>query len=187
MRLILTRIPRGPRKVHASPGAAKSARIPRGPSRIPTSTSTFQVIMMWRKEAPNLMDLMGGCVVVVTTAAKGEIHGGCTLAEDAVMLLGQSVQGVYVFRGLRAVAWITMVKALQASPNKVRQAVDRAERVAARLTRMGMAAPSPSHRAAGGRRARSAGGAVQGVRVPDRRWRVAASRVPGAGGGRGRS
>ena len=44
-------------------------------------TGTFQVTMMMRKDAPNLMDLMGGCVVV---AAKGEIQGGCTLAEDVV-------------------------------------------------------------------------------------------------------
>ena len=46
---------------------------------IEMATGTFQVTMRWRKEAPNLMDLMGECVVVVTTAAKGEIHGGCTL------------------------------------------------------------------------------------------------------------
>ena len=52
------------------------------------ATGTFKVTMMVGKDAQNLMDLMGGCVVLVATAAKSEIHGGCTLAEDVVMLLG---------------------------------------------------------------------------------------------------
>ena len=59
-----------------------------GDAPMEMATGTFQVTMMWRRETPNMMDLMGGWVVVVTMAVKGEIHGGCTLAEDAVMLLG---------------------------------------------------------------------------------------------------
>ena len=66
--------------------------------------------MMMGTDAPNLTDLMGGCVVVLATAAKGEIHGGCTLAEDVVILLGQSAQGIYVLRGLWAAAWVRVVK-----------------------------------------------------------------------------
>ena len=42
-------------------------------------------------------------------------------------------------------AWVKVVKALQASPKKVRLAVDRAEQVAGRLARRGAAAPSPPH------------------------------------------
>jgi hypothetical protein len=62
----------------------------------------FAVTMTMGTNAPNLTDLMGGCVVVVAAAAEREVHRGCTLAEDAVMLLGQSAQGIYVLRGLRA-------------------------------------------------------------------------------------
>ena len=40
------------------------------------ASGAFLVTMMMGKDAPNLTDLMGGCVVVVEAAAKGEIHGG---------------------------------------------------------------------------------------------------------------
>ena len=83
---------------------------------------------------------------MVTMAVKGEVHGGCVMGEDAVMLLGQSALGVYVLRGIRAQAWVAMVKALRASPQKVAQAVDRAERIAARMTRMRTSAPRPRRR-----------------------------------------
>ena len=65
------------------------------------------------------------------------------------MLLGQSAQGIYVLRRLRVAAWVTVVKALQASPNKGWLAVNRAERVAGRLARRGTAAPSPPAQAPG--------------------------------------
>ena len=72
---------------------------------------------------------------MVTTAVKGDVHGGFVMGENAVMLLGQSASGIYVLRGITALVWFDMVKALNASPHKVAQAVNRAERVAARLSR----------------------------------------------------
>ena len=42
---------------------------------------------------PGLTDLMGGCGVVLTTARKGDTHGGCVMGEDTVLLLGQSAGG----------------------------------------------------------------------------------------------
>ena len=40
------------------------------------SFGTFTVTMMWQSTMPDLTDLMGGCVVVVTIARKGDTHGG---------------------------------------------------------------------------------------------------------------
>ena len=40
------------------------------------SFGTFTVTMMWQAAMPGLTDLMGGCVVVVTIARKGDTHGG---------------------------------------------------------------------------------------------------------------
>ena len=78
---------------------------------------TFRVTMLWQPLAVSMTDLLGGCVVVVTSAAKGEVYGGCVMGENAVMLLGQSASGVYVLRGIKALVWIDMVKALNASPH----------------------------------------------------------------------
>jgi hypothetical protein len=80
---------------------------------------------------------------VLAVAVEGEVHGGFTLAEDAVMLLGQSAQGTYVFHGLRAADWVKVLKALSASPKAVRMAIDWAERIVGRLARKGAVAPSP--------------------------------------------
>ena len=55
------------------------------------------------------------------------------MGENAVTLLGQSAGGTYVLRGITALAWIDMVKALNASPHRAAQAVNRAERVALRI------------------------------------------------------
>ena len=52
------------------------------------SFGTFMVTMMWQSTLPDLPDLMGGCVVVLTTARKGDTHGGCVMGKDAVLLLG---------------------------------------------------------------------------------------------------
>ena len=49
------------------------------------------------------------------------------MGENAVMLLGQSASGTYVLRGITALVWIDMVKALNASPHKVAQAVNRGQ------------------------------------------------------------
>ena len=82
---------------------------------------------------------------MVTTAANGDVHdGGFVLGENAVMLLGQSASGIYLLRGITALVWIDTVKALNASLHKVVQAVNRAERIAARLSRRGTSALSPS-------------------------------------------
>ena len=68
------------------------------------------------------------------------------MGENAVMLLGQNASGIYVLRGITA--WcgstIDMVKALNASPHRAAQAVNRAERVAVRRSRRVTPAPSPS-------------------------------------------
>ena len=36
---------------------------------------TFRVTMLWQPLAASMTDLLGGCMAVVTTAAKGDIHG----------------------------------------------------------------------------------------------------------------
>ena len=55
------------------------------------------------------------------------------MGENAVMLLGQSASGTYVLCGITALVWVDMVKALNASPHRAAQAVNRAERVAVRI------------------------------------------------------
>ena len=40
------------------------------------SFGTFTVTIMWQSTMPDLTDLMGGCVVVLTTARKGDTHTG---------------------------------------------------------------------------------------------------------------
>ena len=83
------------------------------------SFGAFTVTMMWQGALPDLTDLMGRCVVVLTTARKGDTHGGCVMGEDAVVLLGQSAGGFYVLRGVRVTAWVAMVKELRSSKQRV--------------------------------------------------------------------
>ena len=56
-----------------------------------------------------MADLQGGGFVVIGAEAEGEVYGGFTLTEDVVLVLGESAQGIYVLRGLRASVWLKAV------------------------------------------------------------------------------
>ena len=79
---------------------------------------------------------------MVGAAAEGGVYDGCRLNEDVVLVLGESAQGIYVLRGLRASDWLKIVHVLVASLKAVEIALGRSGRVAGRLSMQGAPAPS---------------------------------------------
>ena len=61
-------------------------------------------------------DLQGRGLVMIGAEAEGQMYGGFTLTEDMVLVLGESAQGIYVIRGLRASLWLKVLEALRMSP-----------------------------------------------------------------------
>ena len=115
--------------------------------------------------AESVADLQGGGLVVTGAEAEGEVYGGFTLTEDVVLVLGESAQGIYVIRGLRASVWLKVVQTLALSPNAVKAALDRASWVAGRMSMMGYSPPSPPVRALTGMQGAIAAWRVAGLQA----------------------
>ena len=85
-------------------------------------------------------DLVGGVMVVVGVAAKGERWGGCKLTNDAILLLCQSARNVTVMRAMPIANWLQVRLTTTGDPDKELQ---RAVRIEGRVAQRSILSPSP--------------------------------------------